>query len=126
MLDIIRDSTFGTLARLVLPTTTSARLFSYPEERPGYVVPAKYQRFIRTDQLPDPERSETATIVERDMDAPLPPTQKFYKRRPEVEEGAEGWAGEEKSEPDTVDWYDENDQENPQCVMSRLVIYACD
>ncbi|KAJ9123475.1 hypothetical protein QFC24_003689 [Naganishia onofrii] len=119
MLDIIRDSTFGTLARLVLPTTTSARLFSYPEERPDYVVPAKYQRFIRTDQLPDPERSETATIVERDMDAPLPPTQKFYKRRPEVEEGAEGWAGEEKSEPDTVDWYDENDQENPQNWSTR-------
>jgi hypothetical protein len=106
MLDIVRDSTFGQLARLVLPTATSTKLFSYPEERPDYVIPSQFH--------PASDRSETATIVERDIDAPLPPTQKYHKQRPIVEEGAEGWAGEEKSEPESVDWYDEHDPENPQ------------
>ncbi|KAJ9091422.1 hypothetical protein QFC19_009132 [Naganishia cerealis] len=117
MLDIIRDSTFGQLARLALPSSTSARLFPYPEERPGYVVPAQYRRRTTVES----DRSETATIVERDIDAPLPPTQKYYKQRPEIEEGAEGWAGEEKSEPESVDWYDEQDQENPHSIYTASI-----
>jgi hypothetical protein len=109
MLDIVRDSTFGQLARLLLPTATSAGLFSYPEERPNYVLPSQYRATTA-----ESDRSETATIVERDVDAQLPPTQKYHKQRPIVEEGAEGWAGEEKSELTSVDWYDEHDPENPQ------------
>lgn len=112
MFDTVRDSAFGQVARLVLPTSTSHRVFAYPEERPDYVLPPRYQ--LSGDVTPASIRSETATVVERDFDAPLPPTQKYHKQRPIVEEGAEGWAGEEKSEPESVDWYDDQDPENPQ------------
>jgi hypothetical protein len=112
MYDLLRDSTFGQVARLVLPTSTSHRIFAYPEERPDYVLPL--QDRLPGNTTPASDVSETTTVCERDGVAPLPPIHKYQKERPIVEEGAEGWAGEEKSEPESVDWYDDQDPENPQ------------
>jgi hypothetical protein len=113
MYHTLRDSTFGQVARLVLPTSTSHKLFAYPEEKPDYVLPPRYQTSGHVTPASS-LRSETATVVERDLDAALAPAQTYPKQRPIVEEGAEGWAGEAVGEPESVDWYDDQDPENPQ------------
>ena len=112
MYDILRDSAFGQLSRLLLPTSTSQKLFAYPEEKPDYVLPLRYRS--PGEVTPSGSvRSETTTVCERDLDA-VSPVQNLDKQRPIVEEGAEGWAGEAKCEPESVDWYDDQDPENPQ------------
>lgn len=101
------------------------RIFSYPEERPGFELPEKYKqekdkpsRFGREDAQEEGERraSDSAETVvgesqsrsdENDQDKNKNKTKKDGEKK-------DGDDKEGKDDTITVDWYSEDDPENPQ------------
>lgn len=92
MFDIIRDSTAGQIIRFA----SGGRVFLYPEERPSWQWPTQY---LSTSQT-----SPGRQIVQ---------LQSFEASIKTETNGLEA-SQSPQPEDNLVEWYDENDAENPQ------------
>ncbi|KAF2173275.1 hypothetical protein M409DRAFT_62830 [Zasmidium cellare ATCC 36951] len=91
MNDILRDSTFGQIVRLV----SSTRYCRYLEESTDFVLPSKY----------DYSRRKASDVAIED--------QKENNDGSEVDENSNQKSKEDEEDVVIVDWYSENDPENP-------------
>lgn len=101
------------------------RIFSYPEERPGFQVPEKYRQ---RPQKEKPSRFQDEIRTAQDLDRPQQDSRSSDEtvvgdQEPEASgsgaasgEGQKDAEGKEGKKDDTivVGWYGEDDPENPQ------------
>ncbi|KAH8917183.1 MFS general substrate transporter [Atractiella rhizophila] len=127
---VLRDSAVG----VSLHYLSNGRLFAHPEERPDFVVPAIYLPKPASDPLSRGSNATLAPIEEEDVkNRHAEQSEEDIKGRKlertasnatlaadgsDVEKGKldeKEPEGEKKAiDPNLVDWYDENDPENPQ------------
>lgn len=144
--DLVRDSTFGQLVNWA----SNGRLFPYPDQRPGYVVPARYLGPSSSSASPIPRTTtDDSAYSSSTATAPPPPTPSGAVTLvnepgvcPEKAEGGGGKADldlekqaapvEPTKEPEPaasypylVDW-EENDPDRPLCVSSSLFLSPVD
>jgi hypothetical protein len=111
MLDIFRDSTFGSL----LNTVSKGRLLPHPDQTPGWKPPDNL-RIARNDEktLDDNAGGELSTEGVKDIGSSASretPFSLISSNAGEVEEGGS---------KNIIGWYDDNDQENPMYEMRLL------
>ncbi|KAJ6465173.1 major facilitator superfamily domain-containing protein [Mycena vitilis] len=113
MLDIIRDSTFGQIVNYL----SNGRLLPYVDQRPGYVVPARYLTSL--DRKGKEVGSDAATLCE-DSEKKTPvvgtvertSTVPTLEGTPDYEKQLTKHTG-DFPDPFLVDW-EENDSDNPR------------
>ncbi|KAF7289675.1 Benomyl methotrexate resistance protein [Mycena chlorophos] len=116
--DLIRDSTFGQIANFA----SKGRIFPYPEQKPGYVVPARYllrAKFAGNgDKLPASDATTISHAQPRD-DVTTPDT--TLRREETLVEDAEkgqvakdGDSDSDIPDPFIVGWDGDSDPENPR------------
>nr|GAT43112.1 benomyl methotrexate resistance protein [Mycena chlorophos] len=112
--DLIRDSTFGQIVNFA----SKGRIFPYPEQKPGYVVPARYllrAKFAGNgDTLP---ASDATTISDSrpPHDVTIPDTA-LQREETLVEDAEKGQVPKDGDIPDPfiVGWDGDSDPENPR------------
>ncbi|KAK4704006.1 MFS transporter, DHA1 family, multidrug resistance protein, partial [Phenoliferia sp. Uapishka_3] len=105
MKDIIRDSTVGQ----ILNAVSKGRLLPYPDQRPDYVIPARYlSTNASTESAPVSRRPSAATLVDSQIVLQESPV--------DVEKGVEKPVAEfeEPANPFLVTWDGPNDPDNPR------------
>jgi DHA1 family multidrug resistance protein-like MFS transporter len=113
MKDIIRDSTVGQ----ILNYLSEGRILPYPEQQPGYIIPAKY--------LATPLQSPSGTLCGDLPAAPISKATTLVEAEGVLSEKKTDSAlekGDSKEEvfptapayPYLVDWESDDDQDNPR------------
>ena len=95
MYDLLRDSAFGQIVRFV----SSARYCRYPEELPEFVLPSKY----------DSSTHKASKVQTEDQND----DQKEKDDGSGVDEALDRESKEHEGDVVIVDWYSEDDCENP-------------
>lgn len=114
-MDTLRDSTFGQIVNHF----SGHKYLQYPEERPEFVVPAKYLSSSLSNAFNSTinEKKDESPENQVDLQFTLPESSSSSASSTDIEL-EKGVTPEANKEPNhgyiLVDWYDDNDQENPQ------------
>ncbi|KAF7349177.1 MFS general substrate transporter [Mycena sanguinolenta] len=121
--DLIRDSTIGQIVNYV----SGGRLFPYPEQRHGYIVPRRFLLPSSDRKQSDEPDSDAATLCgdscdkTKDISTPSSPPDTEIKRESTITTLAVDIESQKQVDDDTpvpdpylVDWDGESDPENPR------------
>lgn len=113
-MDTIRNSTLGQ----ILYHLSHHKILPYPEEQPGFVAPAKYLASNANAVLAEKKRS---SLDSQQLEFTIPESSPNSSQasQTDIEKAADNAndnnnAGLSENDFIVVDWYDDNDQENPK------------
>lgn len=113
MLDIVRDSIFGR----ALNAISSDRIFPYPESRPDFNIPTQFLPSTSNTPVPHERDARNQNLAVSETTTISPSVHSGSEEDGSVSQekmrAMERALTERKEKEILVDWYDENDQENP-------------